>query len=123
LKKVFVFSLIPFFLAFSVTASADQDGSCHLKSGGVAYYHCPDGYDIVISGHGTDVCDGECYQRGDETSAKNALYRLAKRRGVSYREIDKSEIQMAAKAILSRSCANLTLSGKQVRVCAGGANW
>ncbi len=118
MKKVFVFSVIPFFLAFWVAVSADQDGTCNLKSGGVAYYHCPDGYDVVISGDGTDVCDGECYKTGDETSAKKALYRLAKRRGGANYAIDKSEIDRATKAILKHSCADLTLPGEQVlRVC------
>ena len=81
---------------------------------------------MIISGDGTDVCDGECYLRGNETSAKKALYRLAEHRGVAYYAIDKSEINAAAKAILSHSCADLTLAGKQVlRVCPGaeGANW
>jgi hypothetical protein len=45
------------------TANADRDQTCTLRGGNhQAIYHCPEHYDAVVAGDGTDKCDGSCYE-------------------------------------------------------------
>lgn len=126
MKRIVNLLLIYSLLSFSAMGLADQHGTCSLRSGGVAYYHCPEGYDAIISGDGTDTCDGECYRRGDKGSLDKALFLMVERRGISPYAINKAEIDAAARAILNRSCSDLTIPGtRPLQVCPGreGDNW
>ena len=75
---IFLIALVTFTLPSSVIA--DKDGQCNLKNGGKALYHCPEHYEVIIAGEGTDLCDGECYMNGNKASLENAIYNLVIRR-------------------------------------------
>ena len=69
---------------FLASAGADQDAICTMDDGiHKAYYHCPDGYEVVYTGEGEKECDGKCYKRGDRMSLQNAIAELLVKRKVT----------------------------------------
>lgn len=68
-------------MAWSCIALADQNQTCRLRGGKQqADYHCPDNYDAIVAGEGTDRCDGGCYKRGNISSLSSAVDAIFVRR-------------------------------------------
>jgi hypothetical protein len=60
---------------------AERDQTCKLKGGNQeAEYHCPNNFDAVVAGEGTDRCDGACYASNNTASLINALRDILARR-------------------------------------------
>lgn len=55
----------------------DQDATCTMDDKThKAYYHCPDGYEVIYTGEGEKECNGKCYRKGDKASLRIAIERL-----------------------------------------------
>ncbi len=68
-------------LLMTVSALGERDQTCHLKGGNQqADYHCPEHYDAVVAGEGTDKCDGSCYATKNIGSLSTALSEIINRR-------------------------------------------
>jgi hypothetical protein len=43
---------------------AAQSGTCEMDGGRKAHYFCPDGYELVLAGGGSEDCSGRCFRAG-----------------------------------------------------------
>lgn len=132
MKRLIIFLMALVTFALPSTVIADKDGHCNLKNGGKALYHCPEGYEVIIAGEGTDLCDGECYLNGNKASLENAIYNLVIRRshGTYFqgsKNIRHKDIEKAVKDLQKNTCTTLILDflppylGQKLLICPGRA--